>query len=179
MEVSVSLGIPADNFICTYPRYDDGWEVTARPDGTLVNKADGEEYSYLFWEAKMEVAWDMPDGFLVKGADSEEFFREKLRFLGLLPKEYNEFIVYWLPRLQKNEYNLIRFAGAEYENAVPLEISPPPDSILRVFMIFRKAKSDEVIPQQELTAFERRGFAAVEWGGAEIGASGADYVFEG
>ena len=36
-------------FTCTYPDYPaGGWQVTARPDGTLTNKADGREYSYLF-----------------------------------------------------------------------------------------------------------------------------------
>ena len=25
------------------------WNVTARPDGTLTDHADGREYSYLFW----------------------------------------------------------------------------------------------------------------------------------
>ena len=31
----------------TYPAYEDGWAVTAHPDGTLVD-AEGKEYSYLF-----------------------------------------------------------------------------------------------------------------------------------
>lgn len=32
-------------FMCTYPEYKDGWDVTAKPDGTII--ADGKEYSYL------------------------------------------------------------------------------------------------------------------------------------
>jgi len=39
------------NLTYTYPYTEDGhWEVTADTDGTLTNKADGLEYSYLFWE---------------------------------------------------------------------------------------------------------------------------------
>ena len=35
-----------------YPEYNNGWEVTAYPDGTLVNHFDNREYSYLFWEGR-------------------------------------------------------------------------------------------------------------------------------
>lgn len=38
-------------FTYTYPTYNDGWEVTAYPDGRLINKADGTEHYYLFWRA--------------------------------------------------------------------------------------------------------------------------------
>ena len=32
----------------TYPTYNDGWTVKAKPDGTLTNLEDNREYSYLF-----------------------------------------------------------------------------------------------------------------------------------
>jgi hypothetical protein len=167
-DVRVALDIANDNFICTYPKYDGGWRVTAKPDGTLINHADGEEYSYLFWEANTDAKFTMPDGFLVKNEDTENFLREKLRHLGLIPREYNEFIVYWLPILQENEYNLIRFAGEEYTSAASLTITPAPDSVLRVFMVSKKADGTEIIPEQELHSFVREGFTVVEWGGTEI-----------
>jgi hypothetical protein len=56
--------------------------------------------------------------------------------LGLTPREYNEFIVYWLPQMQDNKYNLITFQWEAYEELAPLAISPAPDSSLRVFMVF-------------------------------------------
>ena len=34
--------------------------------------------------------------------------------MGLTPREYNEFIVYWLSKMQHNAYNLIAFQGSEY-----------------------------------------------------------------
>ena len=46
---------------------------------------------------------DFKEGFVVKGSDSAEFLRETLSQMGLTPKEYNEFIVYWAPKLQENE----------------------------------------------------------------------------
>jgi hypothetical protein len=168
MDVSVSVGIDPDRFLCTYPRYRDGWRVTAFPDGTLIDANDGNEYAYLFWEAESSEKWDMDEGFAVRGDESEDFLRENLRYMGLKPKEYNEFIVYWLPKLRANEYNLIRFVGEEYAERYPLRVNPAPDSVLRVFMVFRGAEEDETIRPQVLPRFERNGFCVVEWGGTEI-----------
>ena len=44
-EVSVKLDYQG-RLTTTYPAYNDGWVVTAEPDGTL--EMDGKEYSYLF-----------------------------------------------------------------------------------------------------------------------------------
>ena len=44
-------------FTYTYPTYNDGWEVTAYPDGRLINKADGTEH-YLFWEGGARPIWN-------------------------------------------------------------------------------------------------------------------------
>jgi hypothetical protein len=167
-DVTVTLNLDADTLTTTYPRYYGGWTVTAEPDGSLLNHADGREYSYLFWEAETHEDWTFDDGFLVKSADAAGFLQEKLSYMGLLPKEYNEFIVYWLPILERNEYSLVRFAGEEYIARFPLEITPKPDSVLRVFMLVRAADGTEQLPQQELQTFARSGFAVVEWGGTEI-----------
>lgn len=34
----------------TYPAYENGWDVLARPDGTLTDPQTGREYYCLFWE---------------------------------------------------------------------------------------------------------------------------------
>jgi hypothetical protein len=153
---------------CTYPEYNDGWNVTANPDGTLVNKADGREYSYLYWEGKGEANWDFSNGFVIKGSDTMSFLQEKLEYLGLTARELNEFIVYWLPIMKDNEYNLITFQTTAYENNAKLDISPKPDNILRVFMAFKALNKYIEIPEQQLSTFDRSGFTVVEWGGTEV-----------
>ena len=152
----------------TYPEYGNGWRVTAYPDGTLVNRADGAEYGYLFWEGEAYPGFDMSEGFVVAGGDTAAFLREKLAFMGLSPKEYNDFIVYWAPLMRDNAYNLISFQGGAYTDIAKLEVSPAPDSMLRVFMAFRALEGPADITEQELAPFERTGFTVVEWGGAEI-----------
>ena len=154
--------------ICTYPEYKDGWNVKAQPDGTLTNISDNREYSYLFWEGTSSNKWDMSKGFVVKGNETEEFLQEKLAYLGLTPREYNEFIVYWLPIMQENKYNLITFAGEDYENLAQLKITPQPDSILRIMMVYKPLNEYIEVEEQELNPFIRKGFTVVEWGGIEL-----------
>ena len=162
-EVNVKLDLDG-KFTFTYPEYNNGWNVTAKPDGTIIS--DGKEYSYLFWEGLMPTFKpDFKEGFVVKGSESAEFLRETLSQMGLTPKEYNEFIVYWAPKLQENEYNKIYFAEEDYTDKAKLEINPKPDSILRVFMVYEKADENTVLPKQEIKPFERKGFTVVEWGG--------------
>ncbi len=171
IDVTVQLDYDG-TLIADYPPYDEtlgGWEVTAQPDGTLTNHADGREYSYLFWEgeSRARMDWDLTTGFVVAGSDTREFLREKLVEIGLTPKEYNEFIVYWYPKMKDNPYNLIHFADTQYTDTAPLTITPTPDSLLRVFMVYQPLTKPVEVTPQIFTPFTRTGFTVVEWGGAE------------
>lgn len=166
-EVYVQLELDGE-FTCTYPEYDNGWKVKAYPDGTLRDQVTGKEYNYLFWEGTSETEYDLSRGFVVEGKDMAGFLEEKLAYLGLNEKERNEFIVYWLPRMEDNKYNLITFQGKAYTEHAKLKISPEPDSILRVFMVYKPLDKAIDIPEQELEPFEREGFTVIEWGGAEM-----------
>lgn len=163
-DVSVKLDYNGD-FTVTYPEYSDGWNVTAMPDGTLYDEK-GNEYSYLFWEGKDKIKYDFSEGFCVKGEDTAEFLREKLSLMGLTPREYNEFIVFWLPFMQDNKYNIISFQSDAYTDNAILTVTPEPDTVLRVFMAFKPSAVHVEIPEQELIPTERNGFTVVEWGGA-------------
>lgn len=165
--ISVKLNYKG-KLTCTYPEYKEGWNVIAKPDGALTNVFDNKEYSYLFWEGISKHQWDMSKGFIVEGNKTADFLQEKLKYMGLTPKEYNEFIVYWLPKMKDNKYNFITFAGKEYEDLATLDISPKPDSVLRVFMVFKPLNKPTKVEKQELETFHRKGFTVVEWGGTEL-----------
>lgn len=167
-DVSVKVNFKNGDFTCTYPEYNNGWNVTAYPNGRIINKSDNDEYSYLYWEGEGAIQYDFSSGFVVKREDTAEFLKEKLSYMGLSPKEYNEFIVYWLPIMQKNKYNLISFQMENYEESAQLEVSPKPDSMLRVFMAFQEADADTKVPEQQLKPFQREGFTVIEWGGTEV-----------
>jgi uncharacterized protein YraI len=167
-QVSVAVTLPAGWFTQTIPDYGDGWNVTAYPDGTLVNAVDGQSYPYLFWEAAAYVNWDVSSGWVVAGADTAIFLSDKLAYLGMNPQEIADFLEYWQPRLEANPYNLITFQTDAYESAARLAIAPQPDSVLRVFMAYAPLDAPVSLPPQQLTSWQRKGFAAVEWGGGEI-----------
>lgn len=169
-----TVTVDSVKFTYTFPAYDNGWRVTAYPDGRLVNKADGTEHYYLFWEGNMRAVWDFSKGFVVKGAETEQFLREKLAYMGLTPREYNDFITFWVPRMQDAPYNLITFVGERYEAAAPLTVTPKPDSVLRVFMVYKALDAPVDIPAQTLKPFERKGFAVIEWGGTNADLKMAD-----
>ena len=167
-DVTVKLKLKNSKFSCTYPDYNKGWKVTAYPNGTLINQADKKEYSYLYWELSGNMQFDFSKGFLVAGKDTAAFLQKTLSQMGLTPKEYNEFIVYWLPRMQNNPYNLISFQTKAYTDNVKLDISPKPDSVLRVAMAYKPLDKPVNVKPQTFPTFERKGFTVVEWGGEEV-----------
>ena len=168
-DVHVELELSESELSTTYPRYNNGWDVTAYPDGTLINKADGTRHRYLFWDSKnCRTRFDFSKGFCVAGCDTESFLREKLTYMGLTEDEMNEFIVYWLPLMEHNKYNLISFQSKAYTDSAKLAITPAPDSLCRIFMAYVPLENAVETEPQQLETFERKGFAVVEWGGCEI-----------
>ncbi|MBP3587439.1 MAG: hypothetical protein J6J51_00260 [Clostridia bacterium] len=165
---AVSVRLDYDGQLtCTYPAYENGWAVTAAPDGTLTD-AKGQTYNYLYWEGVTAAEYDLTEGFCVAGADTAAFLEDALTQLGLTRREANEFIVYWLPRMEGNPYNQISFQQEAYTDSAKLTVTPAPDSILRVFMVWKPLDKPVDIPAQTLPAFERHGFTLVEWGGAKV-----------
>jgi len=155
-----------------YPAYPtDGWVVTAESDGVLYD-ADGKEYYALFWEGIPAQQLHPTDGFIVPGNETAAFLEEKLASLGLNRREANEFIMYWLPRLESNPYNLIHFSGDEYEKMARLKVTPEPETVIRVMMLTQPLDQRVAFPLQDLSGLEkkRNGFTLVEWGGSVVDA---------
>jgi len=165
-EVSVKLEYNG-TLTSTYPAYQNGWTVTAFPDGTLIDR-NGREYYCLFWEGESDVRYDFSEGFCIRGEDTGTFLEDSLANLGLSEREANEFIIYWLPQMERNAYNLISFQTEVYTDNAKLTITPTPDTVIRVFMAWRELDEAIAIEPQTLTAPERKGFTAVEWGGSEV-----------
>lgn len=167
-KIQVSVKLTTDGGLtCTYPAYGNGWKVIAAPDGTLTDEK-GQTYNYLYWEGKTNAQYDFSKGFCVKGEDTAAFLEDALQKLGLNRREANEFIVYWLPRMQENPYNIIAFQTDAYTDAAKLSVSPTPDTLIRVFMAYYASDSYAAIEPQEFTAPQRTGFTVIEWGGTEI-----------
>lgn len=164
-EVTVAFEHP-ERLTTVYPAYNDGWSVSAAPDGTLTDSR-GRSYYALYWEETSGAPYyRFDEGFCVAGKDSAAFLEEKLADIGFSEREANEFIIYWLPILEASEYNLVSFElTGEREASNALHITPEPDSMLRMAMHIKAVDTPMHIPEQKLPFFERIGFAAVEWGG--------------
>ncbi len=168
-EISVKLDFNQKQLKHTYPKYnpEKGWNVIAEPNGNLKNVENGKDYYALFWEGESQKRTEIKQGFVVKGESTADFLEEKLAILGLNWRESNEFMMYWLPQMENNNYNLIHFSTEEYTNNYPITITPSPDNFIRVFMVFEQLETAIEIPAQELTPAKRGGFTAVEWGGTK------------
>ena len=168
--VQVSVGYP-EKLSCVYPEYDEqeGWEVVAKPNGDLVDTKTGRNLYCLYWEGNQKQEYKFKDGFVVAGENSAQFLEEKLAILGLNEREANEFIIYWLPKLEANKYNLIRFETMEeIEEYMPLNIEPKPDTLIRISMNFKELNRPIEIEEQKLERVVREGYTVVEWGGSEF-----------
>ena len=166
-EVAVKLSY-SGTLTTTYPAYREGWHVTAQPDGTLLDPETGREYYCLFWEGLSETEYDFSSGFVIPGEETGTFLESALKKLGLTDREAEEFIIYWLPKMEGNPYNLISFQQECYTESAKLEITPQPDTLIRVFMAWKPLSAPLELPEQTLTAPARQGFTAVEWGGTEV-----------
>lgn len=171
IQINVKLGYP-ELATCVYPEYDlkSGWNVLAKPNGDLIDFNTNRNLYALYYESKNKKEYNVTDeGFVVKREDTVKFLEEKLAILGLNDREAEEFIIYWLPKLQENEYNYIRFASMDEINEnMPLEFSQQPDTLIRILMTYKGLNAPIQVKEQNLEKIERKGFIAVEWGGSEI-----------
>ncbi|HUT22405.1 MAG TPA: hypothetical protein VMX18_03305 [Candidatus Bipolaricaulota bacterium] len=166
MDVSVKVD-PNGGFSITEPDYNGGWQVNATPEGKLFNYADKTYYPYLFWEGKGMFYQRPNQGFVVAKNDVEKFLWEKLALLGLNENESDEFIEFWLPRMQDKNYYFVTFVPqSQFDKLAPLTVSPRPDTVIRVFMDYEGLDYPVKVEAQKIVTPERRGFTVVEWGGA-------------
>lgn len=173
-EVATEINVKvryADRLTVSYPKYNaNGWNILAQPDGILTDLTTNRELYCLYYEASNYEDINLyKDGFIVKGEDAATFLEEKLAILGLNEREAQEFIIYWLPKLESNEYNYIRFADQDYINDnMPIDITPAPDTFIRILMEFKGLEEPIEVEEQQLEQVTREGYTVVEWGGTEI-----------
>ncbi len=171
-QVRVQLEIDGD-FIATYPQIGaDGWTVTARPDGALVDAATGRSHRYLFWEAS-SAGFDIDPALAhcVPGEQAAGFLERACDRFALTADECGDLISYWIPALAGNPYNIIQFVDEQrYGSYARLQVEPRPDAVIRPFMIFRRSETPVPVGAPALPQRTRGSFTVVEWGGADLDA---------
>lgn len=158
---------PKGGFTFTEPVYNNGWRVTASPDGTLVNRDDGKTYPYLFWEGHGDEYGSPEDYWVVARQDVPVFLKKTLADIGLNSKEIADFMEFWEPKMRSAPYYKIGFHGTRVMDFLaPLTISEKPDMILRVLMDYTELQEPITQhPPQLPPTLVRKGFTVIEWGG--------------
>ena len=165
-KVSVQVS-PNGGFKLTDPEYNNGWEVMAKPNGELTNLFDGKKYPYLFWEGYAYNYMRPNEGFLVAEKQVKPFLEKVLAKLGLIKVEADEFIAFWEPKMHEQPYYFISFVPqSQFEVMAPLNVSPAPDTVIRVFMDYQGLEKPVMTMQPKIVTPIRKGFTVVEWGGA-------------
>ncbi|MDB5184382.1 MAG: Lipoprotein [Candidatus Saccharibacteria bacterium] len=162
--VNVSVGARINKSLPTYPA--GGWQdVLAQPSGQLQYK--GGRYSSLFWEGLgFGLYPSVSAGTVVKRADAVATIRQQLAEQGLNQKETTDFLDFWQARLPNTPYiRLAWFNTAQVNQLAPLNITPQPQTLIRVFLDFQGLQAPVALPAQTFQAPARRGFTVVEWGG--------------
>jgi len=163
-ETNIKLWTP-ENLSHTYPKYNsENWRnVIAQPNGDLEDIDTWRKLYALYREGKSDNETNFDEWFIVAWKDIIPFLEEKLTILWLNEREAEEFIVYWLPQMEDNKRNLIRFESIDEQNEnMPLNITPTPDTIIRVMMDWKAIDEPIDIPEQQLTTPKRNGFTVVE-----------------
>jgi hypothetical protein len=193
-DVSVRFTAPV-RFTADIPTYGDSWLVTARPDGSLVNRKpeltdcaaidtsrQGSEYAgeacrtntypYLYWAGSV-ISRPYPavsGGWVVGKTDVSGFLSGKLTEMGLNGRERADFLEYWVPELlgKNAPYYRIAFLQTKDLNGLfPMDVNPVPQTTFRIFLDYvpLTAKPDRLPQPQTLDRLVRNGFTLVEWGG--------------
>ena len=167
MDVSVNINITEGNFTVVYPQFNEGnnsWKVRANPNRDI--EINNRKYPYLFYECDSYFDQDIKEGFIVEDKNAVNFLEEKLKFLGLNDKETTDFITFWLPALLKNKLSLCSFQSKAFFDHIPMNVSPKPDTLIRIFLTIKKIDAPVEIKEQKLENYERKGFTVVEWRGS-------------
>jgi hypothetical protein len=148
------------------PLYNNGWQIKASPDGTLI-APDGSKYDSLFWEGTGHGDYpNITEGFVVPQSQLETTIKSQLKELGLSDRESNDFLTFWLLKMPNTPYvRLTWFTEEQLNKLAPLIILPKPDTIIRIFLDFQGLQNNISLPTQHLTTLQRKGFTVIEWGG--------------
>ena len=149
------------------PDYPGEWLVHAQPNGIIRVKE--QEYGYLFYESialesvmQSEYGWSIPAG------GHEGKFREILDAYGFNAQEQDDFVEFWCEKLDADcDYTMFPQMTDIVDIAMPLSVSPVPDSVFRLWFTFDPLMT--FVQEPLVLPIIRDGFVLVEWGGLILG----------
>lgn len=148
------------------PPYQNGWQVFAKPDGTIIY--NNKTYSSLFWDGIGKGIYPDTKGYgtLVAQQDLQKILKSQLKEQGLNEKESRDFLEFWTPHLPKTPFIRLTWLNTiDMNRLAPLSVSPKPETVIRVFLEFEGLEKPVTLIPQKFNSPSRAGFTLVEWGG--------------
>ena len=148
------------------PDYASGWEVLISDDGTLTTE-DGSVYSYLFYESVTSRSlFQTESGYRIPANHRAEAFEAILTQMGFLESEIADFIEFWNEKLEPDlDYIMYPQDTQTVNLAMPVLIDPMPESIERIWFVFREDCGQKIEQPEEMIVDRDEEYAVVEWGG--------------
>ncbi|NOR86649.1 MAG: hypothetical protein GQ527_03480, partial [Bacteroidales bacterium] len=147
--------------VASIPEYVNGWEFVVDTNGLIDNT-----YSYLFYESTQPDVWQRTDGWTIQATELDFFFRENMNSYGFYGQEIDDFIDYWIPRLDDYTFYSIYPQSKELINTViELDFSEQPEHLLRLFYVIEGHNQlQNELNEPSIDSFNREGYFATEWG---------------
>ncbi|MDP2649370.1 MAG: hypothetical protein Q8P10_00845 [bacterium] len=165
-DVNVKVNTKGE-LLYTKPLYpQNGWDVTAYPNGKIVYK--GDNFEYLYYESRIpDSLINKPkEGFVSSYQNLPKLFSDILPKLGLSGEQTSDFKEYWERVLPSSKYYFVGILSEDNINSFePLDINPKPVTIIRVRLYFEALDKKTDVQQPNIITPKKDGFTVVEWGG--------------
>lgn len=162
MEVNVKI-IQHHYITESIPRYDAerGWDAKI-VDGSINGCND-----YLFYEAEVpDPCWQKNEAFFIRGKFLKSDLAEMLERYQFNQKESDDFLEYWLEKLEENnDYLFYPQYNDVLDKIMKLEITPEPENLFRVWFLIEPYTGQGASEIKENLRILRTEYTIVEWGG--------------
>jgi hypothetical protein len=161
-DLSVKLSFPKGGWVvASEPEYGTGWNFNVDTAGLINNT-----YSFLFYESTQPDVWQINFGWILQTDSLELFFRQNMAEYGFKGSEIDDFIEYWIPRLDDYLFYLIYpQTKSIIDDVIQLDFSKQPENILRLFYVIKgQNQLQDKLTVPTIESFKREGYFVTEWG---------------
>lgn len=162
IQLTVKLDFPIGGKVVTsIPEYGTSWNISVDTNGLIDNT-----YFYLFYESTQPDIWQKNYGWFLKKDELESFFRKNMGDYGFRGREIDDFIDYWIPRLNNYAFYSIYPQTKELiNNVIQFDFSKQPDNLLRLFYVVKgQNQLENQLIEPTIDSFMREGYYITEWG---------------
>lgn len=166
-EMNVTVKFKNPRFLTeVIPDYSNIWDVYVKPDGKIYTK-EGYVYDYLFYECLTNLnLFERKAGFLIASETRKKQFEDILEQYGFTQEEICDFTEFWCDKLEEGKNYIMYPQMTELvDNAMEIEVTPKPQTCVRIWFVFEEAKEETEITLPEIQRIERTGYTIIEWGG--------------